>query len=164
MTGTSPLSPRELRAWLGFLTASHLLEHEMERRLKRDGGLSHPEFEVLLKLAQAEGRRMRMSDLAREAMLSKSRLTYQVTRLERDGLVRRRACDSDRRAVWAELTDEGAARLARVRPGHRAVVRDLLIDALTEEELEVLGAALDRVSDRLRERVRRRDRARRSER
>jgi len=66
--------------------------------------------------------------------------------------------------VWAELTDEGAARLARVRPGHRAVVRDLLIDALTEEELEVLGAALDRVSDRLRERVRRRDRARRSER
>ncbi|GAA4058301.1 MULTISPECIES: MarR family winged helix-turn-helix transcriptional regulator [Actinomadura] len=158
MTGTSPLDPRQMHAWLGFLTASHLLEHEIERQLKRDGGLSHAEFEVLVRLDWAEGHRMRMSDLAREVMVSKSRLTYQVSGLEKAGLVRRRPCDADRRAVWAELTDEGAAALARVRPGHRAVVRELLIEELSDDELEVLGEALNRVADRLRERARQRKR------
>ncbi|MDL4774505.1 MarR family winged helix-turn-helix transcriptional regulator [Actinomadura xylanilytica] len=151
MDDASVLGPRELRAWIGFLAAAHLLDHEIERQLKADGGLSHPEFEVLVRLAQAEGRRLRMSDLAREVMVSKSRLTYQVTRLEREGLVRRTGCDSDRRSVWAELTDKGADVLARVRPGHRRVVRESLIDVLTPEELDLLGGALNRVADRLRD-------------
>ncbi|WP_329521354.1 MarR family winged helix-turn-helix transcriptional regulator [Spirillospora sp. NBC_01491] len=151
MDDASVLGPRELRAWIGFLAAAHLLDHEIERQLKADGGLSHPEFEVLVRLAQAEGRRLRMSDLAREVMVSKSRLTYQVTRLEREGLVQRADCDSDRRSVWAELTDKGADVLARVRPGHRRVVRESLIDVLTPEELDLLGGALNRVADRLRD-------------
>ncbi|MFG2000858.1 MarR family winged helix-turn-helix transcriptional regulator [Spirillospora sp. NPDC048911] len=146
------LHPTELRAWLGFLMASHLMEHEIERQLKADGGISHGEFEVLFKLSEADGRRLRMSDLARQAMISKSRLTYQVTQLERDGLVRRTDCDSDRRAVWAELTDKGAEALATVRPGHRQVVRDNLISQLSPEELEVFGDLMNRVADRLRER------------
>ncbi|MEO3829631.1 MarR family transcriptional regulator [Actinomadura sp. B10D3] len=148
----APLEPRELRAWMAFLAAGHLIEHEVERQLKRDGGLSHPEFEVLLRLSSAEGERMRMSDLAREVMVSKSRLTYQVTQLERAGLVKRTACESDRRSVWAELTDAGAAALAAVRPGHRRVVREVLIEVLTPEEIDLLGDALSRVAGRLRER------------
>lgn len=151
MDDASVLGPRELRAWIGFLAAAHLLDHEIERQLKADGGLSHPEFEVLVRLAQAEGRRLRMSDLAREVMVSKKWLTYQVTRLEREGLVQRADCDSDRRSVWAELTDKGADVLARVRPGHRRVVRESLIDVLTPEELDLLGGALNRVADRLRD-------------
>lgn len=146
------LEPHELRAWMTFLAAGHLLDHEIERQLKRDGGLSHPEFEVLVGLWLADGRRLRMSDLARKVMVSKSRLTYQVTRLERDGLVRRTGCESDRRSVWAELTDAGADRLAEVRPGHRRVVREALIEVLTPKEIEVLGDALGRVTDRLRTR------------
>ncbi|SFN28721.1 MULTISPECIES: MarR family winged helix-turn-helix transcriptional regulator [Actinomadura] len=148
----APLEPRELRAWMAFLAAGHLIEHEVERQLKRDGGLSHPEFEVLLRLSAAEGERMRMSDLAREVMVSKSRLTYQVTQLERAGLVKRTACESDRRSVWAELTDAGTAALAAVRPGHREVVREVLIEVLTPEEIDLLGDALSRVAGRLRER------------
>ena len=144
------LEPRELRAWMAFLAAGHLLEHEIEHQLKRDGGLSHPEFEVLVKLHGADGGRLRMSDLARQVMVSKSRLTYQVTRLERAGLVERTGCESDRRSVWAHLTDEGAAALAGVRPGHRRVVREALIEVLTPEEVDVLGDALGRVADRLR--------------
>ncbi|HEY8480997.1 MAG TPA: MarR family transcriptional regulator [Spirillospora sp.] len=146
------LEPRELRAWLAFLEAAHLVDQEVERQLKRDGGLSHPEFEVLVKLHAAEGGRMRMSDLAREVMVSKSRLTYQVTQLERAGLVKRTGCESDRRSVWAELTADGAKVLASVRPGHRRVVREVLIDVLTPEEIDVLGDALGRVARRLRER------------
>ncbi|MFG2085925.1 MULTISPECIES: MarR family winged helix-turn-helix transcriptional regulator [unclassified Spirillospora] len=144
------LEPRELRAWMAFLAAGHLIDHEIEQQLKRDGGLSHPEFEVLVKLRGAEGNRLRMSDLAREVMVSKSRLTYQVTQLERAGFVKRTACESDRRSVWAELTDEGAAALARVRPGHRRVVRRALIEVLTPEEIDLLGDALSRVAGRLR--------------
>ncbi len=144
------LEPRELRAWMAFLAAAHLVDHEVERQLKRDGGLSHAEFEVLVKLQDAEGGRMRMSDLAREVMFSKSRLTYQVTQLERAGRVKRTGCESDRRSVWAELTADGAEALAGVRPGHRRVVRETLIDVLTPEEIDVLGDALGRVADRLR--------------
>ncbi|MEU4822182.1 MarR family winged helix-turn-helix transcriptional regulator [Actinomadura citrea] len=147
-----PLDPRELRAWIAFLTAGHLIDHEIERQLKRDGGLSHPEFEVLVRLRSAEGNRLRMSDLAREVMVSKSRLTYQVTQLERAGFVKRTACESDRRSVWAELTDEGAAALGRARPGHRRVVREVFVEVLAPEEIELLGDALGRVAERLRHR------------
>ncbi|WP_067462350.1 MarR family winged helix-turn-helix transcriptional regulator [Actinomadura macra] len=147
-----PLDGRELRTWLAFLAAGHLIDHKIERQLKRDGGLSHPEFEVLVKLRMAEGNRLRMSDLARQVMVTKSRLTYQVTQLERAGLVKRTGCKSDRRSVWAELTPEGAATLDRVRPGHRRVVRETLIDVLSPEEIDLLGDALSRVADRLRSR------------
>lgn len=148
----APLHARELRAWVAFLSAVHLVEHEIERQLKHDGGLSHPEFEVLLKLRTTEGNRLRMSDLAREVMVSKSRLTYQVGQLERAGLVRRTGCPADRRSVWAELTEEGAATLDRVRPGHHRVVRETLIDVLTPEEIDLIGDALTRVAGRLRDR------------
>lgn len=153
MTDTGDaLEPAELRAWTAFLAAGHLLDHEIERQLKRDGGLSHAEFEVLVRLRRAGGGRLRMSDLAREVMISKSRLTYQIGRLEEAGLVKRTGCESDRRSVWAELTADGAAALDRVRPGHRRVVREALIDVLTAEEIELLGDALTRVGDRLRAR------------
>ncbi|MBE1535450.1 MarR family winged helix-turn-helix transcriptional regulator [Actinomadura algeriensis] len=147
-----PLGDPEMRAWMAFLAAGHLMDHEVERQLKHDGGLSHPEFEVLIRLERAEGGRLRMSDLARQVMISKSRLTYQVTRLERAGLVRRTGCETDRRSVWAELTGEGTAALERVRPGHRRVVRESLIDVLSPEEIALLGNALGRVADRLRTR------------
>ncbi|MFI0406809.1 MarR family winged helix-turn-helix transcriptional regulator [Actinomadura sp. 3N508] len=146
------LAPRELRAWMAFLAAGHLIDHEIERQLKREGGLSHAEFEVLVGLSLAEGNRLRMSDLARVVMVSKSRLTYQVTQLERAGLVRRTGNEADRRSVWAELTDEGAEVLAKVRPGHRRVVRETLIEVLAPEEIDLLGDALGRVADRLRQR------------
>ncbi|MFI0348878.1 MarR family winged helix-turn-helix transcriptional regulator [Actinomadura sp. 9N407] len=152
MDEAGPLHARELRAWVAFLESSHLFEHEIQRQLKRDGGLSHGDFEVLVKLRCATGGRLRMSDLARGVMISKSRLTYQVTQLERAGLVHRTACDTDRRAVWAELTEAGAEALARVRPGHRRIVRENLIDLLTPDELETLGDTLGRVAERLRTR------------
>ncbi|MFC5181334.1 MarR family winged helix-turn-helix transcriptional regulator [Actinomadura harenae] len=149
--GGAPLAAAELRAWKSFLAASHLLEQEIERQLKADGELSHADFEILVTLREADERRLRMTDLARRAMISKSRLTYQITQLEQRGLVRRTPCPTDRRAVWAQLTAEGEERLARVRPGHRSVVRRHMIGVLSAEELDVLGTALTRVADNLRD-------------
>ncbi|MEU5879031.1 MarR family transcriptional regulator [Spirillospora sp. NPDC047279] len=143
------LHPTELRAWLGFVVASHLMEQEVERQLKTDGGMSHGEFEILVKLDLADGHRLRMSDLARQVMISKSRLTYQVTQLERQGLVSRSDCPSDRRAVWAELTAKGAEALAAVRPGHRRVVRGNLLGRFTDEELQQFGDLVNRIADHL---------------
>lgn len=151
VAGGAALDPSELRAWKSFLAASHLLEQEIERQLKADGELSHADFEILVTLREADDLRLRMTELARRAMVSKSRLTYQVTQLEQRGLVLRTPCPTDRRAVWAQLTPEGEERLAKVRPGHRSVVRRQLIDLLSPEELDVLGTALTRVADNLRE-------------
>src|SRR5512134_354933 len=85
-------------------------------------GLSAVEFEVLLRLGRSPGRRLRMSDLAAQTSLSTSGVTRVVDRLERDGLVRREACPSDRRGFFAVLTEEGATRLSAVLPGHLTLV------------------------------------------
>ena len=149
MTSEGPLTERQLRAWMNFLRASHLLDQRVERQLKADGGLSHPEFEILVSLDSQPEDQMRMSDLARRVVVSKSRLTYQVDRLERAGLVRRSVCPHDGRVVNASLTDAGREILAQVRPGHRGTVREYLIDLLTDDELDVLQDTLGRVVDRL---------------
>ncbi|RJL32514.1 MarR family winged helix-turn-helix transcriptional regulator [Bailinhaonella thermotolerans] len=148
-SSSRPLTTRELRAWLGFVRAGHLLDHELERQIKRDGDISHAEYEVLVHLDWAQDHRLRMAELASRVAISKSRLTYQVTQLERAGLVVRTSCPTDGRAVWAQLTDAGAALLARVRPGHREAVRENFIDLLTPEELDVLADAMSRVVARL---------------
>jgi DNA-binding MarR family transcriptional regulator len=148
-TDGQPLPDRQLRAWMNFMRGSHLLDQRIERQLKADGGLSHPEFEILVSLDSQPDGLMRMSDLARRVVVSKSRLTYQIDRLERAGLVRRSLSPQDGRVVRASLTDLGRETIARVRPGHRATVRECLIDVLTDEELDVLRDALGRVVDKL---------------
>ncbi|MEU6741695.1 MarR family winged helix-turn-helix transcriptional regulator [Streptosporangium sandarakinum] len=135
MKDTPWLSEAEMSAWLAYLTASHLLERRIEEQLKADSGLTHAQYEILAKLSAAPGRRMRMTELARSAVVSKSGLTYQIGRLEKRGLVARTACPSDERGVLAVLTDRGMRCLEKTAPGHVAVVRAFLIDQLTPEEL-----------------------------
>lgn len=135
MADTRWLTESELGAWAAYLSASHLLERHIEERLKADSGLTHAHYEILAKLSAAPGRRLRMNDLARKVVVSRSGLTYQVGRLEKRGLVERTTCPSDDRGVLAVLTDEGARRLEKSTPGHVAVVRAFLIDRLTPDEL-----------------------------
>lgn len=91
-----------------------------------------------------------MTELADKLVTSKSGLTYQVTQLEKAGLVGRRSCPSDVRGVFAELTDQGRELLREAAPGHVALVRELLIDVLSREQLAVLADGLGQVSARLR--------------
>lgn len=151
----SPNEPRwldqdEMAAWRGFVVASNLLNRRLERQLKEDSGLSHQQYEILVHLSAAPGDSLRMTELADKLVTSKSGLTYQVTQLERAGLVARRSCPSDVRGVFAELTDQGREMLRQAAPGHVALVRELLIDVLTREQLAALAEGLGAVSARLR--------------
>ncbi|WP_330180203.1 MarR family transcriptional regulator [Nocardia sp. NBC_01503] len=142
------LNDREMRTWQSFLAAGALVAREIERHLKQEG-LSHTQYEVLVRLADAPQHSVRMTELADALYTSKSGLNYQVTLLEKAGLVRRESCDTDVRGVLAVLTDTGRARLAEIAPGHVETVRQVLIDVLTPAQQQAIAAGLGEVGRRL---------------
>lgn len=144
------LTGEEMRAWLAFRSAAALLDRRLDQQLKDDSGLTHVQYEILARLSGAPDRELRMTELADVQHTIPSALTYQITQLERAGLVRRRNCQSGPRAVYAILTDEGWDKLRNAAPGHVAAVRDLLIDVLTPEEVTALADGLGRARDRMR--------------
>jgi DNA-binding MarR family transcriptional regulator len=149
MGRTRWLNAQEKRAWFAFVGAYELLNRRMDQQLKRDFGLSHLQYVILARLSGAEDRELRMTELAGLVNNTKSGLTYQVGQLEQAGLVRRRNCEYDVRAVYAYLTDEGMALLERAAPGHVALVRELLIDVLTPEQLRALADGLGEANRRM---------------
>ncbi|RCG17870.1 MarR family transcriptional regulator [Streptomyces diacarni] len=150
MEGTRWLDERQMAAWQGFLEATSRVSRHVEQQLKEDAGLSHPQYEVLVRLAGAPGGELRMTDLAEGLFSSKSNLTYQVGQLEKHGLVRRRSCPTDVRGILAVLTEEGRDTLRAAAPGHVAAVRAALIDVLEPDETDTIARALGRVGARLR--------------
>ncbi|WP_189863027.1 MarR family winged helix-turn-helix transcriptional regulator [Streptomyces poonensis] len=129
------LTAEEQRAWRAYLAASLLLEDVIDRQLQQEAGMPHLYYSVLATLSEAPDRRLRMTDLAEALKITRSRLTYAVTRLEKDGAVRREGCPSDRRGSVAVLTDEGATVLERTAPGHAETVRAAVFDHLTPEQV-----------------------------
>lgn len=142
------LDEDEMRAWHSFLAAGALIDRLVDAQLKEAVGLSHPQYEILVRLAEAPEGELRMTELAGTLLTSKSGLTYQVTQLEKAGLVERRSCPSDVRGVLAVLTEAGRRLLERAAPGHVTLVRELLIDVLTPDQLATLADALGEVSRR----------------
>ncbi|SEP96840.1 transcriptional regulator, MarR family [Lentzea xinjiangensis] len=134
------LSEEEGRVWHHFVQAYHLLERQIEQQLQRDAGLSHAQYNVLVVLSGQPGNRMRMTELARRVVVSKSSLTYQIGKLEKTGLVRREPHESDERGILAVLTDEGRELLRSTAPGHVETVRAYLIDLFSPEQLAQLGS------------------------
>lgn len=139
-----------MAAWLAFLEVSHLLDRAIEQQLRQDAGISHAQYEVLARLAAADQGRLRMSELADGIVVSRSGLTYQVTQLEKAGLVRREKCAGDDRGVLAVLTAAGRATVDRAAPGHVRLVRRTLISALSPAQLTALAEGLAAARDRLR--------------
>jgi DNA-binding MarR family transcriptional regulator len=142
---TGALDDRELRAWRGLLRVHASLSKALDQQLDREHGLPLTSYEVLLYLAEAEGQKMRMCDLASSVILSRSGLTRLVDRLERDGLLVRESCASDARGAFAKLTPAGHEKLAAARATHLAGVRSLFLDHLTPQEQDVLGDVWARV-------------------
>ncbi|MFC8600370.1 MULTISPECIES: MarR family winged helix-turn-helix transcriptional regulator [unclassified Isoptericola] len=103
------------------------------------------EYHLLVQLSEAPGRTLRMSALADFLALSRSRLTHTVDRMEQRGLVVRTPAPDDRRGVNCVMTDAGYAALVASAPGHVTAVRRLLVDTLTDEELDTLGRAMAKV-------------------
>ena len=100
------LNPREMKAWRSYIIASRRLLEALELDLG-DHDLSMADYEVMAHLSDAPGRRMRMSELAEVAMLSKSRLSHRMKVMEKAGWIRRQECEVDRRGSWAVMTDKG---------------------------------------------------------
>jgi DNA-binding MarR family transcriptional regulator len=142
------LDEDEMRAWHSFLAAGALIDRLVDAQLKEAVGLSHPQYEILVRLGEAPDGELRMTELAGTLLTSKSGLTYQVTQLEKAGLVERRSCPSDVRGVLAVLTEAGRRLLEQAAPGHVTLVRELLIDVLTPDQLATLADALGEVTRR----------------
>lgn len=138
-------TPAELAAWRGLLRAHAALMAELDAELEVAHGLPLSSYDVLVNLADAPGRRMRMRDLADAVLLSRSGLTRLVDRLERDGLLTRASCPTDARGAYAVLTDEGRERLIEARPTHRDGVRRRFLSHFEPDELTQLAAWWERI-------------------
>ncbi|MBM0260844.1 MarR family winged helix-turn-helix transcriptional regulator [Micromonospora sp. 4G55] len=132
------LDPDEQRTWRAFLTASRALMDTLDRELQRDAGMPHAYYEILVRLSEAPGRQLRMSELADVTGSSRSRLSHAAARLEAAGWLRREDCPTDRRGQVAVLTDDGFAALAAAAPGHVDGVRRHLFDALSPAQVDQL--------------------------
>ena len=109
--------------------------------------VSPVEFEVLMRLARSPQNRLRMTDLAGQTSLSTSGVTRVVDRMDRDGLVGRQACASDRRSSYAVITESGRARLDEILPGHLELVQRWFIDQLTPAQLAQMLDSLRTIRD-----------------
>ncbi|MEO7261365.1 MAG: MarR family transcriptional regulator [Jatrophihabitantaceae bacterium] len=139
MTETRWLSADEQIAWRSFVDGFRALIDVLDRQLQADSNLPHSYFEVLIPLSEAQGRTLRMSELAEAARSSRSRLSHAVARLEERGWVRRLNCPTDRRGQLAQLTDEGFAVVEAAAPGHVEAVRKYLIDRLSPAQIKAMG-------------------------
>ncbi|MFI0897992.1 MarR family winged helix-turn-helix transcriptional regulator [Streptomyces sp. NPDC020983] len=148
-SATTWLSEEEQRAWRIHLDVSRLLMYQLERDLQ-PFGLTNNDYEILVNLSEAEDHRMRMSDLAKSTLQSKSRLSHQITRMEAAGYVRRENCESDRRGLYAVLTEQGWDTMRHVAPRHVASVREHFIGLIPRGGLAAYHAALAPVAAHLR--------------
>src|SRR3954452_12154555 len=144
-TTISRLDTRELSAWRGMLRVHAQLSKALDAQLIAAHGMPLTSYEVLMYLSDAERRRMRMNELAQPVLLSRSGLTRLVDRLERDGYLARCSCAHDARGAFAVLTPAGREKLDAARETHLAGVRQLFLSHFSEEELDVLGNAWERV-------------------
>jgi DNA-binding MarR family transcriptional regulator len=136
----------ELRAWRGLLRAHACLAKRLDAELERAHRLPLSSYEVLHRLQEASGERMRMCDLAEQAQLSRSGLTRLVDRLERDGLLERCSCTHDARGSYACLTVSGRERVEEARVTHLAAVREHFFSRFAESELSGLADMLERIA------------------
>ena len=143
------LDEQQQRMWRTWLTVSELLPRALDGQLQRDAGISHAGYIVLAMLSESSTRSRRMSDLARRANQSQSRLSHTVSRLEERGWVRRERSTEDGRGNVAVLTDAGWDVVQKLAPGHVSAVREFVFDPLTPEQTTAVGQALDLILERL---------------
>jgi DNA-binding MarR family transcriptional regulator len=133
-----PFSQREQTAWRAFYELNEVLRGRLEQHLQADSGLSHADYTLLAVLSEADGHRLRAVELGQNLGWEKSRLHHQLTRMCKRGLVRRSSGEG--RAVNVTITPAGRAALDAAVPFHRQHVRQLVVDRLSAEQLDELGA------------------------
>lgn len=146
---TKWLSEDQQRAWRAWIAASNTLNHQLSADLQAQHDLTLADYEILVQLSEHPDQRMRMSDLADATLASRSRLSHQVDRLVKRGLVERQDCEIDKRGSFAVLTDRGWKATVAAAPDHVASVRTYLVDVLSPQQFEALGAACQKISERI---------------
>src|SRR5487761_206627 len=147
--GVQGLDPQELGAYFVLREAVSLLQHQVEQQLHAEGGISYVQFELLARLADARTP-LTMTELADGVVYSRSGLTYQAGLLENGRLIARGPSPDDDRATLVTITGTGLALVGRVLPGHVQVVRQMLFDPLTGDDVGHLGDIMTRVRDHMR--------------
>lgn len=148
ITGTGAhLTSTQLRVWTGLHNTARLLDHALEANLRANHGMTHREYEVLVRVDGAAGK-IRMSVLARQIAASAALITQTVTRLEERGWIKRVASEGDARGIDAALTDQGRSVLAVAAKSHAELVLQLLVDRMGSH-LDVVGDALTATASHL---------------
>ena len=148
---TQWLSEDEQSAWRAWIAASNTLNHRLSADLQNQHGITLADYEILVQLSEHPDRKLRMSELAEATLASRSRLSHQVDRLVKRGLVERQECEFDKRGSFAALTDQGWKAIVAAAPDHVESVRTYLVDILPADELSALGSSCARIADQVRE-------------
>jgi len=134
-----------LESWVSFLRAHAAITRQLNADLLADHGLTLSDYEVLLRLSNAECGMMRRVDLAESVLLTASGITRLLDGLERAGFVEKAACESDARVSYAKLTAAGQSKLAEASTTHLAGIEELFTGRFSEDELERLAELLARL-------------------
>jgi DNA-binding MarR family transcriptional regulator len=147
--GAQSLDPQQLAVYFALMEAVSLLRHHVEQELRTEGDLSYVQFQLLARLADAPGQ-LTMTQLADGVVYSRSGLTYQAGLLEKAGLIARGPNPDDERGTLVAITKNGRDLVRNILPGHIQVVRRLLFDPLSTDDLHQLGDIMTRVRDHMR--------------
>ena len=132
---------------MALIEAHAAAVESVEADLVREAGLPLSWHEVLVRLSRSDESSMRMQELAKAVLLSKSGLTRLADRMEAAGLIERTACDSDRRGTWAVITPKGREALRNATPSFLAAVDRHFAGHLSEAEIESVASSLAKVTD-----------------
>ncbi|MEV0523841.1 MarR family winged helix-turn-helix transcriptional regulator [Streptomyces sp. NPDC050439] len=143
------LTSEQKAAWDSFIRMQETLIGRLSRRVQADSHMSAADYIVLVSLTERGGGRMRFLDLAKQVEWEKSRMSHQVRRMMKRGLVGREECPDDGRGAFIVATPAGYKAIEDAAPVHVAHVRRLFIDALTQEELDTLARISDRVLEHM---------------
>ena len=143
------LTEEEQRAWRGLLRMNRQLNARMNRQLQDEYGISLADYDVLVVLSEAPEGRLRVFEVTDALAWEQSRVSHQLARMQRRGLITREGCASDARGAFAVLTAAGRATIERAAPAHVAQVRQLVFDGLSHDQLTALTEVTTLVLDRL---------------
>jgi DNA-binding MarR family transcriptional regulator len=143
------LDERQQHVWQAYLHLNQHLYATLEDQLLRDAGLSGADYKVLVPLSETPGGVLRARELCTEIGWDRSRLSHQLTRMEKRGLVAREECSEDARGSMVRLTDAGRSAVEGAAPEHAATTRRYFFDLVSKEELVTLAAVFDRLLENL---------------
>jgi DNA-binding MarR family transcriptional regulator len=131
--------------WRQFLSTSTRIVDRLDHELQLQHDLALVDFEILDELDRAPGGRLRMSELANQVLVSRSRLTYRIDRLADVGHVTREECEDDRRGMWAIITETGRAACDTARLSHEAAVGAWFFEQMSADEQRTCHAVMQRI-------------------